>query len=86
MDHASIATEAKVVKRLREKGIKKSDIGREEFLKHAWEWKEEFGGGHFISTSKTRGQLRLGSEHGSPWTRSTMKVSSIPSFICMKRT
>ncbi len=43
-DHASIATEAKVVKRLREKGIKKSDIGRDEFLKHAWEWKEEFGG------------------------------------------
>jgi valyl-tRNA synthetase len=44
MDHASIATEAKVVKRLRERGIKKSDIGREEFLKHAWEWKEEYGG------------------------------------------
>jgi valyl-tRNA synthetase len=44
MDHASIATEAKVVKRLREKGIKKSDIGREEFLKHAWVWKEEYGG------------------------------------------
>ena len=44
MDHASIATEAKVVKRLREKGIKKSEIGREEFLKHAWEWKEEYGG------------------------------------------
>ncbi|MBT3964801.1 MAG: valine--tRNA ligase [Flavobacteriales bacterium] len=44
MDHASIATEAKVVKRLRDQGIKKSDIGRDEFLKHAWEWKEEFGG------------------------------------------
>lgn len=44
MDHASIATEAKVVKRLREKGIKKSDIGREAFLEHAWEWKEEYGG------------------------------------------
>ncbi|MEM9916618.1 MAG: valine--tRNA ligase [Bacteroidota bacterium] len=43
-DHASIATEAKVVKRLREQGIKKSDIGRDEFLKHAWAWKEEFGG------------------------------------------
>jgi len=43
-DHASIATEAKVVKRLREKGIKKSDIGRDEFLKHAWQWKEEYGG------------------------------------------
>ena len=43
-DHASIATEAKVVKMLREKGIKKSDIGREEFLKHAFAWKEEYGG------------------------------------------
>jgi valyl-tRNA synthetase len=44
MDHASIATEAKVVKRLREQGIKKSDLSREEFLNHAWDWKEEYGG------------------------------------------
>ncbi len=43
-DHASIATEAKVVRMLREKGIKKSDLTREEFLKHAWEWTEEYGG------------------------------------------
>ncbi len=43
-DHASIATEAKVVKKLREAGIKKSDLSREEFLKHAWEWKENYGG------------------------------------------
>lgn len=43
-DHASIATEAKVVKMLAEKGIKKSDITREEFLKYAWEWKEKYGG------------------------------------------
>ena len=43
-DHASIATEAKVVKRLSEKGIKKSDLTREEFLKHAWEWTNEHGG------------------------------------------
>lgn len=43
-DHASIATEAKVVKMLREKGIKKSDLTREEFLAHAWEWKEKYGG------------------------------------------
>ena len=43
-DHASIATEAKVVKQLRAKGIKKSDLTREEFMKHAWEWKEEYGG------------------------------------------
>jgi len=43
-DHASIATEAKVVARLKEKGISKWDIGREEFLKHAWDWTEEHGG------------------------------------------
>ncbi|HMZ88094.1 MAG TPA: valine--tRNA ligase [Chitinophagales bacterium] len=43
-DHASIATEAKVVKMLREQGIKKSSLSREDFLKHAWEWKEKYGG------------------------------------------
>lgn len=43
-DHASIATEAKVVARLASKGIKKTDLTRDEFLKHAWEWKEEHGG------------------------------------------
>jgi valyl-tRNA synthetase len=43
-DHASIATEAKVVQMLREKGIRKSDIGREEFLKYAYEWKDKYGG------------------------------------------
>ncbi len=43
-DHASIATEAKVVRMLREKGIKKSDLTRDEFLSHAWDWTEEYGG------------------------------------------
>ena len=43
-DHASIATEAKVVRKLREQGIKKSDLTREEFLKHAWDWTDEYGG------------------------------------------
>ena len=43
-DHASIATEAKVVAMLRERGIKKSDLTRDEFLKYAWEWKEKYGG------------------------------------------
>ncbi|HEX5168155.1 MAG TPA: valine--tRNA ligase [Cyclobacteriaceae bacterium] len=43
-DHASIATEAKVVAMLRERGIKKSSLTREEFLKYAWEWKEKYGG------------------------------------------
>ena len=44
VDHASIATEAKVVQKLRKEGIKKSDLSRKEFLDHAWEWKNEHGG------------------------------------------
>ena len=43
-DHASIATEAKVVAKLKEQGIDKNDLTREEFLAHAWEWKSEYGG------------------------------------------
>ena len=43
-DHASIATEAKVVNKLAQEGIKKTDLSREEFLKHAWAWTEEHGG------------------------------------------
>jgi valyl-tRNA synthetase len=43
-DHASIATEAKVVNLLKEQGIGKEDISREEFMKHAWEWKDKYGG------------------------------------------
>ncbi len=43
-DHASIATEAKVVALLKEKGINKTDLTREKFLEHAWEWKEKYGG------------------------------------------
>ena len=43
-DHASIATEAKVVAMLRERGIKKSSLSRKEFLAYAWEWKEKYGG------------------------------------------
>lgn len=44
IDHASIATEAKVVNKLAQQGIKKTDLSREEFLKHAWAWTEEHGG------------------------------------------
>src|SRR6266567_1065052 len=43
-DHASIATEAKVVQMLRERGITKSSLTRDEFLAYAWEWKEKYGG------------------------------------------
>ena len=44
VDHASIATEAKIVAKMKEEGITKADIGREEFLKRAWAWKEQYGG------------------------------------------
>ena len=44
MDHASIATEAKVVAKLKSEGISKEDLSREEFLKHAWDWTNEYGG------------------------------------------
>jgi len=44
MDHASIATEAKVVAKLKEEGIDKSELTREQFLEHAWEWKNKYGG------------------------------------------
>lgn len=43
-DHASIATEAKIVEKLKVEGITKEDLGRDGFLKRAWEWKEEYGG------------------------------------------
>ena len=43
-DHASIATEAKVVAKLKSEGIKKTDLSRDEFLKHAWKWTEKHGG------------------------------------------
>ena len=44
MDHASIATEAKVVAKLKEEGIDKNDLTRDEFLEHAWDWKNKYGG------------------------------------------
>ncbi|MBO5378899.1 MAG: valine--tRNA ligase [Clostridia bacterium] len=53
-DHASIATEAKIVEAMRKEGISKDDIGREGFLKRAWEWKEQYGG-RIISQLKKLG-------------------------------
>ena len=73
-DHASIATEAKVVAKLRSEGIEKSDLSREEFLMHAWEWKEKHGGiileqlkklGASCDRSEER---RVGKECRSRWT------------------
>ena len=53
-DHASIATEVRIIEKLKEEGVTKEDLGREGFLKRAWEWKEEYGG-RFISQLKKLG-------------------------------
>ena len=58
-DHASIATEAKVVAKLKEQGIQKSDLSREEFLRHAWEWTHQYGGVILEQLKKIRLLLRL---------------------------
>lgn len=59
-DHAAIATEVKVIDKLKKEGIDKHDIGREEFLKHAWAWKEEYGRKDHQPAEETRCFCRLG--------------------------
>ena len=75
-DHASIATEAKVVAKLAKEGIKKSDLTREEFLKHAWAWKEEHGG---IILKQLR---KLGAS--CDWDRTAFTMDEIRSESVMK--
>ncbi|MBR1789800.1 MAG: valine--tRNA ligase [Bacteroidaceae bacterium] len=75
-DHASIATEAKVVNRLAEQGIKKRDLTREEFLKHAWAWTEEHGG---IILKQLR---RLGASCG--WDRTAFTMDDLRSESVLK--
>ena len=53
-DHAAIATEAKVVKKLAEEGVKKSDLTRQEFLSHAFKWKDKHGGCLLYTSPSTR--------------------------------
>ena len=78
-DHASIATEAKVVAKLKAQGINKTDLSREEFLKHAWDWTEEYGGSILEQLKK------LGAS--CDWKRTrftmddTMSESVIKSFV-----
>lgn len=59
-DHASIATEAKVVAKLKSEGIEKRDLSRDEFLKHAWTWTEKHGGDHPRTIKAIGSILRLG--------------------------
>ncbi len=75
-DHASIATEAKVVARLAERGIKKSDLSREDFLKHAWDWTDEHGG---IILKQLR---RLGAS--CDWDRTSFTMDEIRSKSVIK--
>ncbi len=75
-DHASIATEAKVVNKLAQQGIKKTDLTREEFLKHAWEWTEEHGG---IILKQLR---RLGAS--CDWDRTAFTMDEVRSESVLK--
>jgi len=75
-DHASIATEAKVVNRLAEQGIKKRDLTREEFLKHAWDWTDEHGG---IILKQLR---RLGAS--CDWDRTAFTMDEVRSESVLK--
>ena len=70
-DHAAIATEVKVIDKLKKEGIDKHDIGREEFLKHAWAWKEEYGGKIINQLKKLLPQT--GRENVSQWMRDVPK-------------
>ena len=75
-DHASIATEAKVVNRLAEQGIRKQDLTREEFLKHAWDWTHEHGG---IILKQLR---RLGAS--CDWDRTSFTMDEVRSESVLK--
>ncbi len=78
--NASIATEAKVVAKLKEEGINKNDLSREEFLKHAWEWTDKYGGTIFRTTKTIGLFLQLESHkihNGIP----DMSESVIHSFV-----
>ena len=73
-DHAAIATEVKVTEKLRKEGIDKNEIGRDEFMKHAWAWKEEYGGKDHQSAAKSWEHLQTGSVSALPWMRAAPRL------------
>ena len=77
-DHASIATEAKVVNKLKQEGISKEDLTREEFLQHAWEWKEKHGG-IILDQLKKLGASWIGIGLLLQWTKSFL----LPFWRCL---
>lgn len=72
-DHASIATEVKIIQKLKEEGIDKHDLGREKFLERAWEWKKEYGG-RIIGQLKSWVLPVTGTESVSPWMRDATRL------------
>ena len=74
-DHASIATEAKVVNKLAAQGIKKTDLTRDEFLKHAWEWTDEHGG-IILKQPASWALPAIGTVQLSQWMRNAVKACS----------
>ena len=75
-DHASIATEAKVVAKLKREGIEKDDLTRDEFLKHAWDWTDKHGG-IILEQLKNLALLAIGNVQLLPWTRFSEAVFKV---------
>ena len=72
-DHAAIATEVKVIDKLKKEGINKKDLGREGFLKEAWKWKDEYGT-RIINSSTSSAPPLTGTESVSPWTQAVLRL------------
>jgi len=79
-DHASIATEVKIVEAMRKEGLDKHDVGREEFLRRAWAWKNEYGG-----RIAAWAIAATGAASASPWTRGAARPSPRSSTASTKR-
>jgi len=82
-DHASIATEAKIVGKMKEEGLTKEQIGREEFLKRAWDWKRVYGGS--FSSSRSWEAPATGSASALPLTRAAPEPFRKCSWISTTR-
>lgn len=83
-DHASIATEAKIVEAMKKEGITKEDIGREGFLERAWEWKRVYGG-RIIDQQKKMGRPVIGRGNGLHWMKAALRQCGKYLYGCMKR-
>ena len=86
-DHASIATEAKIVEAMREEGLSKEDLGREAFLERAWAWKDKFGGRileqlKLLGSSCDWDRLRFTAKPPFPTRRLSSRSSRVPSGTC----